>query len=242
MYGLNSEQWRQIYHILDEHRDDIRWVKLFGSRARGDYRETSDVDLAIGCERDLRGVLQEAFEQSKLPYTFDIVLYDDLAHGTLRDRIDAEGRLLFCIDEGERVMTVERVRLKWEDYYRALGRLQAALEKDADSDDMYLDATIQRFEFCFELAWKLIKAVLEYEGSEVNSPLSTIREAWKQGLIADAEAWLDMMEKRNLSSHTYEENVAREIYHEVKERYAALFESFDQMMNDWLRDTESKNT
>ena len=58
MYGLNSEQWKQIYHILDEHCDDIRWVKLFGSRARGDYRETSDVDLAIGCGRDLRGVLK----------------------------------------------------------------------------------------------------------------------------------------------------------------------------------------
>ncbi len=242
MYGLNNEQWKQIYHILDEHRDDIRWVKLFGSRARGDYREASDVDLAIGCERDLRGVLQEAFEQSKLPYTFDIVLYDDLAHGTLRDRIDAEGRLLFCIDKGKCVMTVERIHLKWEDYHRALGRLQTALEKDADTDDMYLDATIQRFEFCFELAWKLMKAVLEYEGSEVNSPRSTIREAWKQGLIADAEAWLDMMEKRNLSSHTYDENVAREIYHDVKERHVALLESFDQMMNDWLRDAKRKNT
>ena len=86
MYGLNSEQWKRIYHILDEYRDDIRWVKLFGSRARGDYRETSDVDLAIGCGRDLRGVLKGAFEQSRLPYTFDIVLYDDLAHGKLPNR------------------------------------------------------------------------------------------------------------------------------------------------------------
>mgnify|MGYP002747715690 FL=1 len=121
-------------------------------------------------------------------------------------------------------------------------RLQAALRKDADADDMYLDATIQRFEFCFELAWKLMKAVLEYEGIEANSPRSSIREGWKQGLISDAEAWLDMMEKRNLSSHTYDENAAREIYREVKERYADLLESFDQMMNDWLRDTERKNT
>ena len=242
MYGLTSGQWKQIYHILDEHRDDIRWVKLFGSRARGDYRETSDIDLAIGCGRDLRSVLWGAFEQSKLPYTFDIVLYDDLAHGKLRDRIDTEGRLLFCIDEGRRVMTVERIHLKWEDYHRALERLDIALEKDADTDDMYLDATIQRFEFCFELAWKLIKAVLEYEGIEANSPRGCIREGWKQGLISDAEAWLEMMEKRNLSSHTYDENVAREIYHDVKERYAALLESFDQTMNDWQSDTERKNT
>lgn len=41
---------------------------------------------------------------------------------------------------------------------------------------MYLDATIQRFEFCFELAWKLMKTVLEYEGIEANSPRSCIRE------------------------------------------------------------------
>ena len=232
MYGLNSEQWKQIYHILDEHRDDIRWVKLFGSRARGDYRETSDVDLAIGCERDLRGVLKGAFEQSRLPYTFDIVLYDDLAHGKLRERIDAEGRLLFCIDKGKRVMTVERIHLKWENYHRALGRLQTALEKDADTDDMYLDATIQRFEFCFELAWKLMKVVLEYEGSEVNSPRSTIREAWKQGLIADAEAWLDMMEKRNLSAHTYDEHSAWGIYRVVKERYIALLTALDAKMQE----------
>ena len=67
MYGLTSGQWKQIYHILDEHRDDIRWVKLFGSRARGDYRETSDIDLAIGCGRDLRGVLWGHLSRASCP-------------------------------------------------------------------------------------------------------------------------------------------------------------------------------
>ena len=51
-------------------------------------------------------------------------------------------------------------------------RVLAAIK---DTDDMYLDATIQRFEFCFELAWKLMKTVLEYEGIDVNSPRSCIR-------------------------------------------------------------------
>ena len=133
-------------------------------------------------------------------------------------------------------MTVERIRLKEEDYRRALLRLQTALKKEADLDDMYLDATIQRFEFCFELAWKLMKAILEYEGIEANSPRSSIREGWKQGLISDAEEWLDMMEKRNLSSHTYDENVARDIYHEVRERYADLLEVLDRRINQWLMD------
>ena len=57
MYGGTSTQWRQIYHILEEHQDHIRWGKLFGSRARGDYREASDIDLAIEGACVLRGLL-----------------------------------------------------------------------------------------------------------------------------------------------------------------------------------------
>ena len=238
MYGLTSAQWKQIYHILDRHRDQIHRVRLFGSRARGDYYVTSDVDLAIETDQDIRSTLLEEFEQSNLPYTFDIVLYDHQTNEKLRDAIDREEKLLFCVEAGRSVMTAEQIRLKAEDYHRALLRLQTALEKEADLDDMYLDATIQRFEFCFELAWKLMKAVLEYEGIEVNSPHSGIREGWKQGLISDAEAWLDMMEKRNLSSHTYDENVARDIYHEVKEQYITLLEALDQRVNMWLMDME----
>jgi len=238
VYGLTSAQWKQIYHILDRHRDQIHRVRLFGSRARGDYHVTSDVDLAIETDQDIRSTLLEEFEQSNLPYTFDIVLYDHQTNEKLRDVIDREEKLLFCVEAGRSVMTAEQIRLKAEDYHRALLRLQTALEKEADLDDMYLDATIQRFEFCFELAWKLMKAVLEYEGIEANSPRSGIREGWKQGLISDAEAWLDMMEKRNLSSHTYDENVARDIYHEVKEQYITLLEALDQRVNMWLMDME----
>ena len=51
-------------------------------------------------------------------------------------------------------------------------RVLAAIK---DTDDMYLDATIQRFKFCFELAWKLMKTILEYEGIDVNIPRSCIR-------------------------------------------------------------------
>ena len=242
MYGLTSAQWKQIYHILDRHRDQIHRVRLFGSRARGDYHVTSDVDLAIETDQDIRSTLLEEFEQSNLPYTFDIVLYDHQMNEKLRDAIDREEKLLFCVEAGRSVMTAEQIRLKAEDYHRALLRLQTALEKEADLDDMYLDATIQRFEFCFELAWKLMKAVLQYDGIEANSPRSCIRESWKQGLIPDAQEWLEMMEKRNLSSHTYDENAAREIYREVKGQYVMLLEAFDQLMTDWLENTEEKNT
>ena len=61
----------------------------------------------------------------------------------MRQAIDAEGRLLLEIGEdGDCLMTEEQIRLKWEDYHRALQRLQAALRKEPDEDDLYLDATI----------------------------------------------------------------------------------------------------
>lgn len=241
VYGLTSEHWKQIYHILEMYRDHIRKVMLFGSRARGDYHKTSDVDLAIVSDFDIRAMLLAAFEASRLPYMFDVVLYSGQYNQSLWDAIDREGKLLLCVEGGRIVVTIEQIRLKKENYHHAVIRLQAALRKDANADDMYLDATIQRFEFCFELAWKLMKAVLEYDGIEVNSPRSCIRESWKQGLIPDAQEWLEMMEKRNLSSHTYNENAAREIYCEVKGRYVVLLEECDQTMSDWVHKEESKN-
>ncbi len=242
VHGLTSEHWKQIYRILEMYRDHIRKVMLFGSRARGDYHKTSGVDLAIVSDFDLRAALLAGLEASCLPYTFDIVLYGGQHNQRLRDAIDREGKLLLCVEGGRILVTIEQIRLKKEDYHYAFVRLQAALRKDVDMDDMYLDATIQRFEFCFELAWKLMKAVLQYDGIEANSPRSCIRESWKQGLIPNAQEWLEMMEKRNLSSHTYDENAAREIYREVKGQYVVLLEAFDQLMTDWLESTEEKNT
>lgn len=228
MYGITVEQWRQIFAILSCYKGKIHWVKLFGSRARGDYKTASDVDLAIASTENLVTALQLAFESSPLPYTFDVIDYLRLPNEKLKEAIDREGKLLFLADEeGRSTMTTERIALKWEEYHKALQRLEKALSKTLDDDDMYLDATIQRFEFTFELAWKLMKAVLEYEGIEVASPRSSIREAWKQHLIGDAEKWLDMQVKRNLSSHTYNEETAQDIYRHIKDEYIVLLQAFD---------------
>lgn len=126
------------------------------------------------------------------------------------------------------MMTRKRIQFNWETYHKAMTRLDAALTKPLDDEGVYLDGTIQRFEFTFELAWKLMKAVLEYEGVEAMSPRSSIREAWKLHLIDDAEKWLDMQVKRNLSLHTYNEETAQDIYRHIKEEYMDLFHQLDQ--------------
>lgn len=235
MYGLSVRQWRQIFAILSRYGKRIDWVKLFGSRARGDYKPVSDVDLAIASTENLVTPLQLDFDQSQLPFTFDLIDYRRQPNQKLKDAIDREGKLLWAVDgKGEWMMTKEQLLLKWEDYHKALHRLEIALTKTLDEDDLYLDATIQRFEFTFELAWKLMKAVLEYEGIEATSPRSSIREAWKQHLIGDAEKWLDMQVKRNLSSHTYNEETAQDIYRHIKEDYIVLLQDLDQEIRSKL--------
>ncbi len=52
---------------------------------------------------------------------------------------------------------------------------------------------------------------------------STVREAFKRGLVDDGEVWMDMIEKRNLSSHTYNESVANALAAAIVDRYYAAF-------------------
>ena len=232
MYGISSQQWKVIFSIFLRHKDLINWVKLFGSRARGDGRVTSDVDLAVSAKDGATLSLIEAFEDSSLPYTFDIIDYDRQSNENLKKEIDRDGKLLFSVKGGRSIMTDTQLRLKWEDYHRAMDSLRIAVKWERDADNMYLDATIQRFEFCFELAWKLMKSALAYEGIEASSPRSSIREGWKQGLIDSAEKWLDMLEKRNLSSHTYNETTAMDVYNCIIGEYLDLLSALENKIKE----------
>lgn len=70
---------------------------------------------------------------------------------------------------------------------------------------------IQAFEFCFELSWRILKRVLNKKGLDVNSPRDTFRTAAQNHLINNLEMWFDFQVKRNLTVHTYNNNVVNEI-------------------------------
>jgi nucleotidyltransferase substrate binding protein (TIGR01987 family) len=82
------------------------------------------------------------------------------------------------------------------------------------------DAAIQRFEYTFEIFWKLVKEYLyNYEGIECNSPKSCFREASSVGLLSEEQTitCLEMTDDRNLTSHTYVEEVAESIYEKIRD-------------------------
>lgn len=119
-------------------------------------------------------------------------------------------------------------------FVKALKRLQEALQKE--EDDLYIDGTLQRFEFTFELAWKTLKDYIEYQGNTVNtgSPREIIQLAFKQGYIANGELWISMMLDRNSLSHLYDEEESRRIYLKIKSTYINVLEEVKNLNENIL--------
>ena len=117
-----------------------------------------------------------------------------------------------------------KIELAFTKLQKALFALDVAAKKTMQADEIVIDATIQRFEFTIELFWKLLKVILESKGVDVQYPKDVLREAFKGHLIDDEVQWLSMLKDRNLTSHTYDEKLAHEVYERVKV-YVPIFKS-----------------
>jgi len=111
-----------------------------------------------------------------------------------------------------------------KDFGQALKRLEEALKLSPTR--IHKDATIQRFEFCYELSWKTVKLFLNNQGIECRSPRDCFRRAADYGLIEDPQSWFSYLESRNLIAHTYNEKTADKIYKEI----APFFKSAEKLL------------
>ncbi len=97
-------------------------------------------------------------------------------------------------------------------FERAIGRLKVALQEP--KDEFIRDSAIQRFEFTFELGWKTLKCFLEEQDPSlmIRFPGDCYRVAFRKGFIENEPLWIEMIEKRNKTSHTYNELIAESVY------------------------------
>lgn len=107
-------------------------------------------------------------------------------------------------------MMNNKLELLTGDFERAGLQLRKALQQP--KDEFVRDSAIQRFEFTFELFWKVLKEFALIEGLNPRSPRASIVTAFELGIIHDETLFLRMLESRNLASHTYLEATAEEIY------------------------------
>jgi len=121
---------------------------------------------------------------------------------------------------------MSKLKVKISNFQNALRRLKEAtleLEK-SNASDVVRDGVIRRFEFTYELAWKMTKEYLEDLGiTDNNSPKAVIKEAFAQKLIFNEEIWLLMLKDRNMTTHVYKEEMAQEIADRIKKFYVKEF-------------------
>lgn len=111
-----------------------------------------------------------------------------------------------------------------DNYQRALKHLQGAVELMAERELSQLEkqGVIQAFEFCWELAWKLMKDYLQWQGmADLAGARDATREAFRQGLIADGQVWMAMLQDRNRTAHTYNEATMLELLRAIRGSYAS---------------------
>ncbi|MDD4907140.1 MAG: nucleotidyltransferase substrate binding protein [Methylobacter tundripaludum] len=126
-----------------------------------------------------------------------------------------------------------RWKQRFENYKLALYQLTLAVElsRQRPLSNLEKQGVIQGFEFVHELAWNVLKDYLAYEGIQgIVGSRGAVRESFKRGLIEDGETWMDMIEKRNLSSHTYNLEIAEALIVAIINTYHPAFLALQEDM------------
>ncbi len=124
---------------------------------------------------------------------------------------------------------------RFQNYRQALSRLTAGVKLSSERplSELEQQGLIQGFEYTHELGWNVLKDYLEEQGfvGLIGSKGAT-REAFKNGLVEDGEAWMDMIKARNLTSHTYKEEVADDIAKNILGRFHPALLALERRLGD----------
>ena len=119
-----------------------------------------------------------------------------------------------------------RWKQRFDNFQRALQTLTDAVEltKKRPLSRLEQQGLIQGFEFTHELAWNVLKDYLEAQGfTQIIGSKNATRIAFKNELISDGEVWMDMIKARNLSSHTYNTEIAEAVVDDILHRFYQAF-------------------
>ena len=140
-------------------------------------------------------------------------------------------------------MTFEDKDIRWKqrfyNYQKALAQLQKFIDK-GELSELEKQGLIKAFEYTYELAWNTLKDFLTYSGQvDIFGSRDSIRKAFTSGLISDGDGWMDMLQSRNKTSHTYNEETAEEIALAITTKYYPLYVQLKIKMTSLLKDQDN---
>ena len=129
-----------------------------------------------------------------------------------------------------------RWKQRFENYENVLTHLEEGIiYYDVNPINLVKDGIIQRFEFTHELAWKVMKDFLEYEGIKgIVGSRSATREAFNKNLLTNGQEWMNMIESRNDTVHTYNPIILETEFSKIVSIYIDLFKEFKNTMKTYL--------
>ena len=129
-------------------------------------------------------------------------------------------------------MSIKDIRWiqRFNHFKKALNQLTKFIEK-GKLNELEQQGVIQSFEYTYELAWNTLKDFFEHQGETgIHGSRDAFRLAFKRELIEDGETWMDMIESRALTTHTYNEDVAKAIADKIFNRYFSEFQTLRTKM------------
>jgi len=218
---------KEILRILGKYLDLSKYkVFFFGSRVAGFCGERSDIDIGIEGPQippHIKLEIKEELENLPTLYKIDFVDFNDVDEDFKRIakkyveyiNIDKNAENSFeCVNSDASVFSDFMFEDLLKKFESTLRRFEEILKKE--KSEIVRDSAIKRFEICFDLAWKTLKAYLyEYQKVECHSPKSCFKLAYQEKLIDYDEYWLKIIDLRNQSGHIYSEDLADKIYNEL---------------------------
>lgn len=122
---------------------------------------------------------------------------------------------------------------RFNNFKRSLKQLDdaMALMEERELSNLEKQGVIQAFEYNYELAWNVLKDFYEYQGDQdIQGSRDAIRTAFKRGLIVNGEVWMSMIKSWAMTSHTYREDIAKEILQDIVNLYYQEFVSLKERL------------
>jgi nucleotidyltransferase substrate binding protein (TIGR01987 family) len=141
-----------------------------------------------------------------------------------------------------KTLAMQSFDIRWEqrfaNYNKALSQLTKFIEQKK-LNELEEQGLIQAFEYTFELAWNVIKDYYLFQGETgIQGSRDAFRMAFSRGLINNGEEWMKMIESRSRTSHTYNEETAKEIANAVRNKYFDMFIDLQETLTN-IRDGKS---
>lgn len=130
----------------------------------------------------------------------------------------------------------QTLKLKYHEWQKAFKSLNEALARQ--KSDIVRDSVIKRFEYTYELGWKIVKIFLnQAHGIDVFSPKECFRSLRSLQIFSESEteSLLQMVDDRNLIIHTYAEEFSDQLYGRIRKKYVGLFQRLDEVIGGSLK-------